>query len=125
MARRRPNSDTPLDHKQQELAQRENDLRKKMDDLQRMIEEAPRVAEEKSRREREELLERATAGRNRLDVTMALQDKRFAEYAAQSRRPRRALRKQRNEGRLLFIGLVIALSIAVIWIATHLRFWMQ
>ena len=125
MARRRPHSDTPLDHKQQELAQRESDLRKKMDDLQRMIEEAPRVAEEKSRREREELLERATAGRNRLDVTMALQDKRFAEYAAQSRRPRRALRKQRNEGRLLFIGLVIALSIAVIWIVTHLRFWMQ
>ena len=32
------------------------------------------------------------------------------------------LRKQRSEGRLLFIGLVIALSIAIIWIATHLHF---
>ena len=126
MARRRDRSETPLDQKQQELAQRENELRKRMDDLQRMIEEAPRVAEEKSRREREDLLERATAGRNRLDVTMALQDKRFSEYASDSRRrPRRALRKQRSEGRLLFIGLVIALSIAIIWIVTHLRFWMQ
>ena len=121
MARRRAHSDTPLDQKQQELAQRESDLRKQMDDLQRMIAEAPRVAEEKSRREREELLERATAGRNRLDVTMALQDKRYGDYAS-DKRPRRALRKQRSEGRILFIGLVIALSIAIIWIATHLHF---
>ena len=120
MARRRPHSDTPLDHKQQELAQKESDLRKQMDDLQRMIAEAPRVAEEKTRREREDLLERATAGRNRLDVTMALQDKRF-EFGSDNRRPR-SLRKQKSEGRLLFIGLVIALSIAIIWIATHLHF---
>jgi hypothetical protein len=120
MARRREHSDTPLDQKQQELAKRESDLRKQMDDLQRMIAEAPRVAEEKTRRAREDLLERATAGRNRLDVSMALQDKRFGDYASDNRRPR-ALRKQRSEGRLLFVGLVIALSIAIIWIATHLH----
>ena len=119
--RRRAHSDTPLDQKQQELAKLEENLRKQMDDLQRMIAEAPRVAEEKTRREREELLERATAGRNRLDVTMALQDKRYGDYASDKRRPR-SLRKQRSEGRLLFIGLVIALSIAIIWIATHLHF---
>ena len=119
--RRRAHSDTPLDQKQQELAKLEENLRKQMDDLQRMIAEAPRVAEEKTRREREELLERATAGRNRLDVTMALQDKRYGDYASDTRRPR-SLRKQRSEGRLLFIGLVIALSIAIIWIATHLHF---
>jgi hypothetical protein len=119
--RRRAHSDTPLDQKQQELAKLEENLRKQMDDLQRMIAEAPRVAEEKTRREREELLERATAGRNRLDVTMALQDKRYGDHASDNRRPR-SLRKQRSEGRLLFIGLVIALSIAIIWIATHLHF---
>ena len=119
--RRRAHSDTPLDQKQQELAKLEEDLRKQMDDLQRLIAEAPRVAEEKTRRDREDLLERATAGRNRLDVSMALQDKRYGEYASDNRRPR-SLRKQRSEGRLLFIGLVIALSIAIIWIATHLHF---
>ena len=121
MARRRAQSDTPLEQKQQELAQTESELRKQMDDLQRMISEAPRVAEEKTRRQREELLERATEGRDRLDVTMALQDKRYGESARDNRRPR-SLRKQRSEGRLLFIGLVIALSIAIIWIATHLHF---
>ena len=121
MARRRAQSDTPLNLKQQELAQLESDLRKQMEDLQRMIEEAPRVAEEKTRREREDLLERASEGRNRLDVSIALQDKRYGEYAAENRRPR-SLRKQRSEGRLLFIVLVIALALAIIWIATHLHF---
>ncbi len=121
MTRRPAHSNTPLTQKQQELAQRENDLRKKMEDLQRMIEEAPRVAEEKTRREREELLERASGGGRRLDVSIALQDKRFSEYAASQRRPR-SLRKQRSEGRLLFIVLVLALSIAIVWIVTHLHF---
>ena len=121
MARRRVQPNTPLSQKQQELARRESDLRKKMEDLQRMIEEAPRVAEEKTRREREELLERASAGGRRLDVSIALNDKRFNEYASRQRRPR-SLRKQRREGRLLFIVLVLALSIAIIWLATHLPF---
>lgn len=119
MARRRALSHTPLDQKQQELARLEEDLRKQMEDLQRLIEEAPRVAEEKTRRDRESLLQRASEGRNRLDVSMALQDKRYGEYASENRRPR-SLRKQRREGRLLFIVLVIALSIAIVWIATHL-----
>ncbi|MBA2436657.1 MAG: hypothetical protein H0V54_16520 [Chthoniobacterales bacterium] len=121
MARRRAHSDTPLDQKQQELARLEQNLRKQMDDLQRMIEEAPRVAEEKTRREREELFERASSGGRRLDVTMALNDKRYSEFRGETRRPR-SLRKQRREGQLLFLVLVIALSIAVIWIATHLNF---
>ena len=121
MARRRAHSNTPLDQKQQELARLEEDLRKQMDDLQRLIEEAPRVAEEKTRRDREVLLQRASEGRNRLDVSMALQDKRYGEYASQNRRPR-SLRKHRREGRLLFVVLVIALSVAIIWIATHLHF---
>ena len=121
MARRRASSDTPLNQKQQELARQEENLRKQMDNLQRMIEEAPRVAEEKSRREREELLQRASEGRERLDVSIALNDKRFSEGNWQSRRPR-SLRKQRSEGRLLFIVLVIALGLAILWIATHLHF---
>jgi len=52
---------------------------------------------------------------------MALNDKRYSEFGRETRRPR-SMRKQRSEGRLLFIGLVIALSIAIIWIATHLHF---
>ena len=121
MARRRPHSDTPLNQKQQELAQRENELRKQMEDLQRVIEEAPRVAAETTRRQQEELLRRASEGSNRLDVSIPLHDKRYGEDLWDPRRPR-SLRKQRSEGRLLFIVLVIVLSTAIFWIATHLHF---
>jgi hypothetical protein len=122
MARRRPlRSDTPLNQKQQELAQRENELRKRMEDLERMIEDAPRVAAETTRRQQQELLQRASEGRNRLDVSIPLHDKRYGEDLWDQRRPR-SLRKQRSEGRLLFIVLVIALSVAIFWIATHLHF---
>jgi hypothetical protein len=31
------------------------------------------------------------------------------------------MRKQRREGRIVFIGLMIALVVAVIWLITHLQ----
>ncbi len=119
--RRRVHSETPLNQKQQELAQRENDLLRQMEALQRTIAEAPRVAAERARHQREELLRRASEGRNRLDVSIALQDKRYSDERW-DKRPSRSLRKQRSEGRLFFLVLVIALVLAIIWIATHLRF---
>ena len=121
MARRRARSNTPLDQKQQELARLEEDLRRQMDDLQRLIEEAPRVAEEKTRREREVLLatrQRRAQPARCLDGAAGQALRRIRPG---NRRPR-SLRKQRSEGRLLFAVLVIALSIAIIWIATHLHF---
>ena len=77
MRRRSPKPGTPLNQKQEELAQRESKLRGEVEKLERMIAEAPRVAEETSRRQREELLTRASEGRSRLDVSIALQDKRW------------------------------------------------
>ncbi|HEY1771354.1 MAG TPA: hypothetical protein VGG02_13970 [Chthoniobacterales bacterium] len=120
MARRRVPSNTPLTRKQQELAQQEDDLRRQMSDLERMIEDAPRVAAENERRQKEELLERASGESKRLDVFSRPADKRYGDVAWDNRRPR-SLRKQRSEGRLLFIVLVLALSAAIIWIATHLH----
>lgn len=121
MARRRPSTNTPLTEKQRELAARENDLRKQMEDLQRMIEEAPRVAAETSRRQKQELIERASGESKRLDVFSRPADKRYGEELWDQRRPR-SLRKERSEGRLIFVVLVIILSVAIVWIATHLHF---
>ena len=121
MRRRPARPGTPLNAKQDELAQREQQLREQMQKLQRMIEDAPRVAEETSRRQREELLSRASQGGSRLDVSIALHDKRWGDDAASGSR-RGSLRKHRREGRIVFIVLVIALSIVVIWLATHLHF---
>ncbi len=121
MRRRSPKPGTPLNDRQEELARRETQLRDEMQKLQRMIAEAPRKAEETSRRQREELLERATAGGSRLDVTIALQDKRYGDGGGYIGR-RVSLRKERREGRIIFLVLVIALAAAVIWLMSHLRF---
>lgn len=86
-----------------------------------MIAEAPRVAQEVTRRQREELLERASEGGSRLNVSMALQDKRWGDDSHVGSR-RVSLRKERREGRIVFLVLVIALSLAVIWLVSHLPF---
>src|SRR2546421_12676620 len=119
--RRPPKTGTPLNQKQEELAQRETQLRGEMAKLERMIAEAPRVAEETTRRQREELLTRASEGRSRLDVSVALQDKRWGDEGRSSGR-RKSLRKERREGRIIFLVLVIALGIAIIWLVSHLHF---
>ncbi len=121
MRRRLPKSETPLNQKQDELARRETQLRDEMQRLERMIAEAPRVAEETSRRQREELLMRATEGHSRLDVSMALHDKRWGDDGAGAGR-RAPLRKEKREGRIVFLVLVIALAVAVVWLASHLHF---
>jgi hypothetical protein len=120
MRRRSPKTGTPLNEKQQELARRESQLQEEMQKLQRMIAEAPRKAEETSRRQREELLQRASIGGSRLDVSIALQDKRYGDGGSYSGR-RVSLRKERREGRIVFVVLVIALATAVVWLVTHLR----
>ena len=122
MRKRPTKSDgTPLNHKQQELALRESQLRDEMQKLQQMIEEAPRVAQERTRRQREEILSRATEGGSRLDVSIALQDRRYRDGGAYNGR-RRSLRKERREGRIVFLVLVVVLAAAVLWLMTHLKF---
>src|SRR4051794_38043172 len=120
MLRRSSKPATTLDQSKEELARQESELRQKMQKLEQMIADAPRVAEEITRQQREELLTRATAGRSRLDVATILQDKRYTDNGAAGRRPR-SLRKQRREGRIIFIVLLIALAGAVIWLVSHLQ----
>jgi hypothetical protein len=120
--RRRPSKpDTTLDHSKQELARRESELRDRVEKLEQMIADAPRVAEEITRQQREEIMSRASEGRSRLDVAISLQDKRYGDDIGTSRR-HPALRKQRREGRIIFIVLLIALSVAIVWLITHLKF---
>lgn len=120
MLRRPSKVPTTLDHTKQALARQESELREKVEKLERMIADAPRVAEQVTRQQREELLARASEGGSRLDVAIALQDKRYGDEAGSGRRPG-ALRKQRREGRIIFIVLLIALAAAIIWLVTHLQ----
>ena len=119
MLRRSSKSDTALDQSKQALAREESELRATMEKLERMIEAAPRIAEEEARRQREELRLRAGAERTRRDVSLGLEDKRYFE--SEMSRPMGSLRKQRREGRIIFLVLVVALAAAVIWLIAHLR----
>jgi uncharacterized membrane protein YccC len=117
MLRRSLRSATTLDQTKQQLAQQESQLRDHMQKLEKLIAEAPRLAEEVERRQREELLARAGEERNRLDVSISLHDKR---YDGGFHHRRGSLRKERREGRIVFLVLVVVLAAAAIWIATHL-----
>src|SRR5919201_1754699 len=105
---RRSKSATTLDQTKQDLARRESELREEMQRLERMIAEAPRRAEEITRQQRQEFLMRASDGGSRLDVSLAVQDKRYGD-AVDVARPVGALRKERREGRIIFIVLIITL----------------
>ena len=120
MLRRPSKSNTTLDQTKDALARQENELREKMEKLERMIADAPRVAEEMTRHQREELLSRAGEERGRLDVSLSLHDKRYGDDSISSS-PRRPLRKERRDGRIVFLLLMIALMGAVIWLIAHLR----
>ncbi|HXP35242.1 MAG TPA: hypothetical protein VN827_06825 [Chthoniobacterales bacterium] len=120
MLRRSRRSATALDQTKLELARQESELRDQMEKLERMIADAPRVAEEVEKRQREELLIRASQGGSRLDVSMALQDKRYGESGPGRRRG--SLRKERREGRIVFLVLIITLLIAAIWLLNRLHF---
>ena len=120
MLRRSPRSATALDQTKQELARQESELRDQMEKLKRMIADAPRVAEKVEKRQREELLMRASQGGSRHDVSLALQDKRHGDDGPSQRRG--SLRKERREGRILFAVLIIALLAAAIWLLNHLHF---
>jgi|SRR6266851_3924446 septal ring factor EnvC (AmiA/AmiB activator) len=121
MLRRSIRPTTTLDQTKQQLAREESELRDQVQKLERMIADAPRVAEEVGRRQREELLMRASEGGSRLNVSAALQDKRYGDDAGTAR-PRGSMRKERREGRILFLVLVVALVTAAVWLASHLRF---
>jgi hypothetical protein len=114
MFRRSPGSVTPFRQRREELARREAELRDGLEKLERMIAEAPRVA----RRRQEELSVRARDSRLNASVE---QDKRYRNDAKSTSR-RRPLRKERREGRLLFLVLVIAIAVVVIWLMSHLHF---
>ena len=120
MLRRSLRSATPLDQTKQELAKQESQLREQMDKLERMIADAPRVQEEVEKRQREELLMRASQGGSRLDVSLTLHDWRQNEPGSGKRRG--SLRKERREGQIVFIVLVIALLGAALWLVNHLHF---
>ena len=121
MFRRSPQSPSPFRRRQEELDRREAELRDQCNKLERMIASARRATEETSRPVREKVSTNTNPGDDRLHVSVALQDKRYFDDNDGTSK-RRSLRKERREGRIMFLMLVVALAGAVIWLVSHLHF---
>jgi len=118
---RSPQSPSPFRRRQEELDRREAELRDQFDKLEQMMAKARRATEETSRPVREKASTKTIPGDDRLHVSVALQDKRYFDDNDGTPK-RRFLRKERREGRIMFLMLVVALAGAVIWLVSHLHF---
>ncbi|PYL22819.1 MAG: hypothetical protein DMF37_11315 [Verrucomicrobia bacterium] len=121
MFRRSPRSTSPLRRRQEQIARQEAELRERLEKLERMVANGPRRAEDTSPAPREEPRIRDNTGDTQLRVSVALQDRHYFDKSGSTRRPR-SLRKERREGRMIFLLLVIALAAAIIWLMSHLHF---
>jgi len=120
MFRRSRKPAPPLHRKQQEIAQQEAQLREKVESLQRIVTQAQAPPQNKS-----SVRERDRAGSNnvvekRFHVSIAMEAPQLFDTDQSRRRPR-ALRKERRQGQIVFLILLIALAVAVTWLISHLH----
>jgi hypothetical protein len=117
---RRPRKSTPpLRRKQQEIARQEAELRDKLDRLERMVTKGRSIPQNRSRTPAEQGV-RGDKTEKRFQVSLALDGEQSFEAIRHARRPR-ALRKERREGRVIFLLLLTALAAAVMWLISHLH----
>jgi hypothetical protein len=112
MFRRSPKSSPPLRRRQEEIARQEAELRERLERLERLVAKVPVIGKNSA--------EHATKGTRpdrRLHVSVAAQDQRESRRA---KRPR-SLRKERRDGQIIFLLLVVALAAAVIWLISNLH----
>jgi hypothetical protein len=121
MFRRSPKSSSPLRRKQEEIARTEAELREKVEKLERMVVNGPQSAEDTSPATGEKRRQKNNTGDKQLHVSVALENRHYFDRSGSSRRPR-SLRKERREGRVVFLLLMMALAAAVIWLMSHLHF---
>ena len=99
---------SPLGTKANDLAAEEAKLRQQMEELENLIKTAPQKIEEQKRRRRDQLIERAAADGNRLDVPASLRgDDLFTtrDRGRSHNRPR--LKSEQRAQRLRFLVLTI------------------
>jgi hypothetical protein len=119
MFRRSPKSPSALRRRQEEIEQREAELREKVEKLERMVTSTPQDTSPAPGTKRGI---RDDTGDKQLHVSVALEDSHYFDKSGSSRRRPRSLRKERREGRIVFLLLAAALAVAVIWLMSHLHF---
>jgi hypothetical protein len=115
MFRRSPKSSPALRRRHEEIARQEADLHERLEKLERLVAKVPVI--EKNRTEQDPKDNRTA---KRFRVSVAAQARGSVGESRSSRRPR-LLRKERREGQIIFLLLVVALAVAVIWLISNLH----
>jgi hypothetical protein len=120
MFRRPRKSSPPLRRKQQEIARQEAELHDKLDRLERMVTKGRPISQNRSPAQAAEQGIRGQKTEKRFQVSLAQDGGHSIEARKPARRPR-SMRKERREGRIIFLLLLTALAAAVIWLISHLH----
>ena len=120
MFRRPRKSSPPLRRKQQEIARQEAELRDKLDQLERMVTKGRPIPQHRSPAQAADRNIRDNKTEKRFQVSLALDGGHAIEASRPARRPG-SLRKERREGRVIFLLLLTALAAAVMWLISHLH----
>ena len=110
----------PLHRKQQQIAQEEAQLRERVETLERIVAQSRAPAQNKSSAQRRERKATTNLVEKRFHVSIAMEAPQVFENERRRRRPR-ALRKERRQGRIVFLILLASLGVAVMWLVSHLH----
>src|SRR6516162_6687173 len=119
MFRRSRKPASSLHRRQQEIARQEAELREKRQSLERVVTQSRSPVHNKSAR----IPERVPAGapiEKRFHVSIAMDAPQAFDSTGTRRRPR-ALRKERRHGQVIFLILLVALALTVVWLISHLH----
>jgi hypothetical protein len=120
MFRRSRKPAPPLHRKQQEIAQQEAQLREKVESLQRIVTQSRAPAQKKSPARKPERSATTNVAEKRFHVSIATETPQVFDTDRRARRPR-ALRKERRQGQIVFLILLVALGAAVMLLISHLH----
>jgi uncharacterized protein YehS (DUF1456 family) len=120
MFRRSRKPAPPLHRKQQEIAQQEAQLREKVESLERIVTQSRAPDQNKSPARKSDHAASNNVVEKRFHVSIAMEAPQLFDTYERRRRPR-ALRKERRQAQIVFLILLVALAVAVMWLVSHLH----
>lgn len=117
MFRRSRKTAPPLHRKQKEIAQQEAELREQRRTLERIVTQSRAPAQKKSLAREPDRNASNNVVEKRFHVSIAMDVPQVVD-ADRRGRPR-TMRKERREGRIVFLMLLLALGFAVLWLISH------
>jgi hypothetical protein len=120
MFRRSRKPAPPLHRKQKEIAQQEAQLREKVESLQRIVTQSRTPAPKKPEAREPRSDAPNNVAEKRFHVSIAMDAPQVLDTDRRGRGPR-TMRKERRQGRIVFLMLLVALGFAVMWLISHLH----